>query len=191
MYDGLIESVIQSNKSNWSKVCKFHYRHPTKLQDKKYGLGKSYVVPVAYSDSGNEGEPVIAIGGLTNVFQRFDFLAIDASPDLRLIGLDLVGRGRSGWMSDISDYTTETYIEQTLQLLDVLKLNRFTILGSSLGGSIAISIAARYPSRVKRIILNDIGPYIPLNVVRDALSPSQGIMSFIILHRCFENPVPQ
>ena len=160
-YDRFIEAIIQANKGRWSKVSRFQYQHSAELQDKKYGEGKPYSVPVTYSDSGKLGEPVVAIGGLTNVFQRFDFLAMDAYPDVRLIAVDIVGRGRSGWMSDISDYHHETYVEQTLQLLDFLKLDTVSLLGSSLGGTIAISIAARYPTRVRRIILNDIGPYIP------------------------------
>jgi pimeloyl-ACP methyl ester carboxylesterase len=35
------------------------------------------------------------------------------------------------------------------------------VLGSSLGGSAAIALAARYPKLVSRLILNDIGPYMP------------------------------
>ena len=35
------------------------------------------------------------------------------------------------------------------------------LLGSSLGGSAAIELAARHPELVSRLILNDIGPYIP------------------------------
>jgi pimeloyl-ACP methyl ester carboxylesterase len=35
------------------------------------------------------------------------------------------------------------------------------LLGSSLGGSAAIELAARHPSLVTKLILNDIGPYIP------------------------------
>ena len=160
-YDRFIEAIIQANEGRWSKIYQFDYQHSVDLQDEKNGIGKPYSVPITYSDSGGVGEPVVAIGGLTNVFQRFDFLAMDGYPDVRLIAVDLVGRGRSGWMSEISDYNLETYVEQILQLLDFLKLDSVSLLGSSLGGTIAISIAARCPSRVKRIILNDIGPYIP------------------------------
>jgi pimeloyl-ACP methyl ester carboxylesterase len=35
------------------------------------------------------------------------------------------------------------------------------LLGSSLGGSAAIELTARHPEMVSRLILNDIGPYIP------------------------------
>ena len=140
----------------------FTYEHPLRHQDPETGVGKPYPVRLAYSDPGGHGEPVIAIGGLTNVAQRFDFLALDAAPTLRIIGLDLAGRGRSGWLAELSDYHLGSYVEQLAQLMDVLGLESCTLLGSSLGGSTAIRFAALHPDRVRRIVLNDSGPYIPV-----------------------------
>jgi len=159
-YESLIESIVSSS-SQWPAHSQFEYHHPAELQDATFGLGKSYSVPLAYSDPGGTGEPVIAIGGLTNTSQRFDFLALDTMPKVRLIGLDLAGRGYSGWMTEISDYTLNSYIEQLRQFLDHMSFDACTLLGSSLGGTIAICFCARYPHRVKRIILNDSGPFIP------------------------------
>ena len=140
----------------------FAYEHPLRLQDPETGVGKPYSLRLAYSDPGGDGEPVVAIGGLTNVAQRFDFFALDAAPELRVIGLDLAGRGHSGWLAELSDYRLETYVEQLAQLMEHLGLSSCTLLGSSLGGSTAITFAARYPERVRRIVLNDSGPYIPV-----------------------------
>ena len=160
-YDALIEALT-AGLGGGPAMHSFTYQHPVRLQDPDTGVGKPYPVRVAYSDPGGDGEPVIAIGGLTNVAQRFDFLALDAAPALRVIGLDLAGRGRSGWLAELSDYHLDTYIEQLTQLMDCLGLASCTLLGSSLGGSTAIRFAARYPERVRRIVLNDSGPYIPV-----------------------------
>ncbi len=139
----------------------FDYIHPVRLQDPGIGLGKPYSTRLAYCDPGGAGEPVVAIGGITNVMQRFDFLRLDTFPALRIIGLDLAGRGRSGWLAELTDYTLETYVEQFVQFLDCLGMEACTVLGSSLGGSVAIVSAARYPDRIRRIVLNDSGPFIP------------------------------
>ena len=160
-YDALIEALT-AGLGGGPAMHSFTYQHPVRLQDPDTGVGKPYPVRVAYSDPGGDGEPVIAIGGLTNVAQRFDFLALDAAPALRVIGLDLTGRGSSGWLAELSDYHLDTYIEQLTQLMDCLGLASCTLLGSSLGGSTAIRFAARYPERVRRIVLNDSGPYIPV-----------------------------
>ena len=160
-YDALIEALdagIGGGPATYSFTCE----HPTGLQDPDTGVGKPYPVRLSYSDPGGGGEPLIAIGGLTNVAQRFDFLALDAVPALRVIGLDLAGRGCSGWLAELSDYHLEAYVEQLRQLMDHLGLTSCTLLGSSLGGSIVMRFAARYPRRVRRIVLNDSGPYIPV-----------------------------
>jgi pimeloyl-ACP methyl ester carboxylesterase len=52
-------------------------------------------------------------------------------------------------------------VEQLRQMITHLGADSVTVLGSSLGGSAAINLAARYPQVVQRIVLNDIGPYIP------------------------------
>ena len=160
-YSNLIET-IRNEIRDWPTIHRFQYEHPVRLQDPEFGVGKPYTVPLAYSDTSTEGEPLIAIGGLTNVAQRFDFLSLDIQPDIRLVGLDLSGRGQSGWMAEISDYSLETYVEQLKQLMDHLELESCSLLGSSLGGSTAICFAAEYPQRVKKIILNDSGPFIPV-----------------------------
>ena len=160
-YDALIEALT-TGIGGGPAMRSFTYEHPVRLQDPDTGVGKPYPVRLAYSDPGGDGEPVIAIGGLTNVAQRFDFLALDAAPALRVIGLDLAGRGHSGWLAELSDYHLETYVEQLGQLMDHLGLASCTLLGSSLGGSTAIRFAARHPERVRRIVLNDSSPYIPV-----------------------------
>ena len=160
-YDALIEA-LGTVLGGEPAMRRFTYEHPAHLQDPDFGVGKPYAVRLAYSDSGGDGEPLIAIGGLTNVAQRFDFLALDAAPALRVVGLDLAGRGRSGWLAELSDYHLETYVEQLRQLMDHLGLPSCTLLGSSLGGSTTIRFAAHYPDRVHRIVLNDSGPYIPV-----------------------------
>ena len=160
-YEALVEALA-AGLGDRPPMHSFTYEHPVHLQDPDDGVGKPYVVRLAYSDSGGDGEPLIAIGGLTNVAQRFDFLTLDAAPALRVIGLDLAGRGRSGWLAELSDYHLESYVEQLRQLMNHLGLSSCTLLGSSLGGSIAIRFAARYPERVRRIVLNDSSPYIPV-----------------------------
>ncbi|MXZ80083.1 MAG: alpha/beta hydrolase [Gammaproteobacteria bacterium] len=160
-YHAMLHAIEHSFR-HLPDIHRFRYLHPVRLQHPEFGTGKPYEVPISYSDTASECEPVITIGGLINTKHRFDFLANDTSADLRIIAIDLAGRGGSGWLSEQSDYNIETYIEQLLQFMDHLGLSSCTLLGSSLGGSISIRLAARYPDRVNRIILNDSGPYIPV-----------------------------
>lgn len=156
-YGRLVEAVDNALEPR-PPMRSFAYRHAPVGDDG----GKPYEVPLSYFDAGGGGEPVVAVGGLVNVVQRFEFMALDALPELRLIALDLAGRGRSGWLRDIEDYGLDTYVEQLAQCLDRLGIDACTLCGSSLGGSIAIRYAARNPERVRRIVLNDSAPFIPV-----------------------------
>ena len=148
---------------NQFRLDHFDYRHPVRLQrgaPKRFR--KVYPVKVAYTDWGPRNAPVvICCGGVANTAMRFNYLASDLSGSYRIVCMDWVGRGLSAWMADESDYSLQTCVEQLRQMIEHLGVRPVTLLGSSLGGSVAIELAARHPQLVHRIILNDIGPHIP------------------------------
>lgn len=144
------------------RIAHFDYHHPTRLQpDTVRRLRRPYRVNVAYADWGRPDAPlVICCGGVASVAMRFNYLAADLKADFRLVCMDWVGRGRSGWLAAEADYSLATYAEQLRQMIRHLGGRPATVLGSSLGGSAAIEVAARHPRLIQRLILNDVGPYI-------------------------------
>ena len=140
----------------------FDYLHPVRLQRCPMRFRKAYAVKVAYTDWGDVNNPiVVCVGGVANTAMRFNYLAADLESHFRVVCMDWVGRGRSGWMADQRDYSLATYAEQLRQLVDHLGGGPVILLGSSMGGSAAIELAAHHPKMVSRLILNDIGPFIP------------------------------
>jgi pimeloyl-ACP methyl ester carboxylesterase len=140
----------------------FDYHHPVRLQKCLPRFRRPYPVKVAYTDWGDPENPiVVCVGGVANTAMRFSYLASDLESHFRVVCMDWVGRGRSGWMADERDYSLATYTEQLRQLIDHLGGGPVIVLGSSMGGSAAIDLAAHHPSMVSRLILNDIGPFIP------------------------------
>ena len=140
----------------------FDYMHPVRLQKSLARFRKPYAVKVAYTEWGDPQAPlVVCVGGVANTAMRFNYLAADLESHFRVVCMDWVGRGRSGWMADQGDYSPATYVEQLRQLIDTLGGGPVILLGSSMGGSAAIDLAAHHPSMVSRLILNDIGPFIP------------------------------
>lgn len=144
----------------------FDYVQPLRLQPQVPArLRRVYATPVAYADWGPADAPlVVCAGGVANTAMRFAFLAAELGRDHRVVCMDWLGRGRSGWLADVSEYAMPTYVEQLRQMLVHLGAGArrpAVLLGSSLGGSVAIEFAARFPARVARLVLNDVGPSIP------------------------------
>lgn len=142
---------------------RFDYVHPVRLQaGTPLRLKQPYKVSVAYTEWGPADAPVlVCCGGVANVAMRFSFLAADLSDRFRIICMDWLGRGRSGWLAAEGDYGLPTYAEQLRQMILHLGVGPVAVLGSSMGGSSAIELMARHPRLINRLILNDVGPHIP------------------------------
>lgn len=141
----------------------FDYEHPVQLQPgTPRRLRKPYKASVAYTEWGSPDAPILlCVGGVANVAMRFHYLASDLSDRYRVICMDWLGRGRSGWLAAEDDYSLATYAEQLRQMIMHLGGKPVTVLGSSMGGSAAIELMARRPRLVRQLILNDVGPFIP------------------------------
>ncbi len=118
---------------------------------------------LVYTDWGNpENQNVlVCVHGLTRNGRDFDFLAKALSRHYRVICPDMVGRGKSDWLEQAENYNYSTYIADMLSLLSQLGLQKVDWLGTSMGGIIGMIIAAQFPQRIRRLILNDVGAAIP------------------------------
>jgi len=160
-YIGVASQVVGRFHGQY-RLGHFDYHHPTRLQPgTTRRLKRPYKVNVAYADWGPPGAPlIVCCGGVASVAMRFNYLASDLNDSFRLVCMDWVGRGRSGWLAAEGDYSLATYAEQLRQMIEHLGGGPVTVLGSSLGGSAAIEVAARHPKLIDRLILNDVGPHI-------------------------------
>ena len=69
----------------------------------------------------------------------------------RVVRYDARGCGLSDW--DVDEYSLEVWVRDLEAVVDAAGLKRFSLLGISQGGPIAIAYAARHPERVSRLIL--------------------------------------
>ena len=112
---------------------------------------------IAYRDEG-QGLPLLCLPGLTRSMSDFDYL-LPHLPPLRLIRMDYRGRGASDW-TGAATYTVLHEAKDVIALLDHLGLAQAAILGTSRGGLIGMVLGAMARSRIKGLILNDVGPEI-------------------------------
>ena len=132
-----------------------------------------------YLEWGDAGTPpVVMIHGLTGNAHAFDNLAPHFVPRYHVISVDVRGRGDSDWAAD-GDYSNDAYVADLEGLRQALGFERFSLVGTSMGGRISLTYAGTYSERVERTILNDIGPEIdPRGGNRIATSTRDAVATF-------------
>jgi pimeloyl-ACP methyl ester carboxylesterase len=102
--------------------------------------------------------PIICIPGLTRNARDFEGVAARLAGQWRVICVNLRGRGGSEAAKDPMTYMPVTYLQDMEALVGALKLERFVLFGTSLGGLITMLMAASGSGRIAGALLNDIGP---------------------------------
>ena len=128
------------------------------------GLSRRSFHRIAFTDWGPAVSdlPVLCVHGLTRNGRDFDHLATAlASKGRRVICPDLPGRGQSERLKDSSDYVLPQYCSDMTALIAALGAVEIDWVGTSLGGLIGIVLAALPGSPIRRMVINDIGPYLP------------------------------
>jgi pimeloyl-ACP methyl ester carboxylesterase len=111
--------------------------------------------------------PVLCLHGLTRNSRDFAALAAHIAPARRVIVPDQRGRGRSQYDPQWLNYHPRTYVDDMWTLLSELSIERVIVVGTSLGGLMAMLMAATRPQALAGVVLNDIGPEIdPTGVAR-------------------------
>jgi len=111
-----------------------------------------------YESAGRAAPAILCLPGLTRNSRDFEVLAPHLAERYRVICPDLRGRGFSQRDPQWRNYHPGTYLDDIGRLMEVFGLERVAVIGTSLGGLLAMLLAAGQPGRVAGIVLNDIGP---------------------------------
>jgi pimeloyl-ACP methyl ester carboxylesterase len=128
------------------------------------GLSLTGFHELAYVDWGpSDAEiPVVCIHGLSRQGRDFDYLASHlAAAGRRVVCPDLVGRGRSGRLRDANEYALPQYCADINAIVARLSARQLDLVGTSIGGLIGIILAGLPGTPIRRLVVNDIGPYLP------------------------------
>jgi len=111
-----------------------------------------------YRQYGEGEEAIICLPGLSRNSKDFHELAGRLSGRYRVVCPDLRGRGQSARDPKWRHYNPGTYAKDIWRLMDELEIERFIIVGTSLGGILAMIMAFQRSERLQAIVLNDVGP---------------------------------
>jgi len=99
-----------------------------------------------------EGPPLVLVHGVAMRAEDWAPLFRNLKQRHRIYAPDLLGYGESDQPRD-SDYSIATQTELVRGFLDAMKLEQPDVAGVSMGGWIALKLAAEHPERVKRLVL--------------------------------------
>lgn len=119
---------------------------------------------MAYRAWGEEhaDRTVVCVHGLTGNARDFDALAEALAVRGHFVVCpDVVGRGASDRLTDAEGYGLRQYVADMRCLLEQLAVDRVDWVGTSMGGMIGMTVASLPGSTVRRLVINDIGPFVP------------------------------
>ena len=120
-----------------------------------------------YEAPASAAPTVLCLHGLTRNSRDFEDLAPHLQRRHRVIVPDLRGRGFSARDPQPQNYQPGIYVQDILALLGTVDAARVTVIGTSLGGMLAMMLRFSHPTRIAGIVLNDVGPEIdPVGIER-------------------------
>lgn len=112
-----------------------------------------------YMECGDStGTPLIALHALGTSSESWNLVANRLGEEYRFIALDQRGHGES---ARTDTYSFEEMCEDLLRFVNALNLERFILMGHSMGGTVSYLFSQQYPSRLEKLIVVDTPPPFP------------------------------
>ena len=109
---------------------------------------------LAVDDGGNDGLPVVLVHSLAGTTQHWSEQLRHLRQTRRAVAFDLRGHGQSDAPKN-DDYTIAGMAADIAAAVDSLRLDRFVLVGHSMGGGAALVYAGSHPDRVRGLMLID------------------------------------
>ena len=130
-----------------------------------------------------DAETILFQHGLNGHLEAYAKNLMALAERFHVVAFDYVGHGLSD--KKIDDYTPAVFAEQLRELMDALRIDRAHLSGESLGGWVSGLFAAKYPERVRRLMLNTAGG-IPVVSAKG----KQDLQNFMALNKRNVDAVP-
>jgi pyruvate dehydrogenase E2 component (dihydrolipoamide acetyltransferase) len=106
---------------------------------------------IGYAGAGQDGEVILLVHGYGGDRNSWLFLQEPLAAKYRVYALDLPGHGTSA--KDVGDGTLGVLADAVTGVLDALGADRTHLVGHSLGGAVALAVAASDPGRIASVTL--------------------------------------
>ena len=126
-----------------------------------------------YCDWGRADNPrvVVCVHGAEGSARDFDDLARELSANFRVICPDLSGRGECDWLGTATAQSFPQLLADVDGLLSGLAIEEADWIGTSLGGILGMHLAVQPGSRIRRLIMKNVGETLPVEALPHSRLP--------------------
>lgn len=141
-----LQCTVQNTKTNTNsmKDLLLPYHFSTKYLQLKEG-------EIAYQKEGKGKQVLIFVHGLSSNSDAWYRNIEELKKNFICIAIDLPGYGRS--YKNVDEFTATYFAEILKEFTEKLKINKFTLVGHSMGGQASIKFASKYPEKLDKLIL--------------------------------------
>ncbi|XP_051242449.1 serine hydrolase-like protein [Dicentrarchus labrax] len=123
----------------------------------------------------DHGRPVLCLHGWADNCGTFKTLIPLLPKECRYVAVDLAGHGLSSHRPPGVFYSFPAYVADVRRVVDALQLEKFSIIGHSMGGDVAGMFTALYPEMVDALILLDTFGFVPTDSTEISKVMRQGM----------------
>jgi pimeloyl-ACP methyl ester carboxylesterase len=114
----------------------------------------------------NSRRVVFCAHGYSGNARDFDFLARELAQDARVICIDVAGRGGSDWLASPLHYHFGQFLADIDTVIAHAGAEEIEWVGTSMGGLLGLLLASRPTNPIRRLVLNDIGAFVPMDALQ-------------------------
>jgi pimeloyl-ACP methyl ester carboxylesterase len=115
----------------------------------------------------NSARTVVCVHGYSGNARDFDFLSRELARDARVICIDMPGRGASDWLPSPLHYHFGQFLSDIDSVIAKLGVESLDWVGTSMGGLLGLMLASRTSTPVRRLVLNDVGAFVPMDALQE------------------------
>lgn len=131
-------------------------------------------------DTYGDGFPVILLHGFTGDVSIWKPFYESWGKQSKLIAVDIIGHGKTEIPDDPERFKMLSVVDDLFLIMEKLKISKADILGYSMGGRLALSFAAKYPTKVRKLVLESASPGLESDAMRkQRMEQDEKLASFI------------
>ena len=120
-----------------------------------------------YVDLVGKGYPLVLLHGFTGNGETWLPFCNQWTTHSTLIMVDIIGHGKTESPAESKRYQMDRAVNDLFLILQQLNIDKADFLGYSMGGRLALSFAAKYPEKVRKLVLESASPGLKMEVERD------------------------